>query len=246
MLVIAAVLGLGWLLGVSPLLTQASAADMDRISVEQNNQAQVIALGQMKADFGRLSELEAQIDTLKLSIPNEVDSDFLYAYLSRIAGGSSIVKDIHTGEAQVYGSPTTSDGAAPAAPTAPADPTATPAPVPGVANLYTVPVTITFRKEASGADVLAYAGLMQNGPRIFVITNISRDPGPDSSGTITAYMFVISNVDDTPGTSAGTHENVLSDLTIPVISPWGPTSAPAPSGTPTPNPTGGATPAPTP
>jgi hypothetical protein len=252
LLVIAAVVILGWLLGVSPLLNAAAAADADRVTVEQNNQAQTVALAQMKADFERLDELQTQIDSLKLSIPNEVDSDYLYSYLSGL-DALSIIDDVNTGEAQVYGIATPADGSATVAPatTDPAtgDPAAVPATVPGVENLYTVPVTITFRKGVTGDLILAYAGLLQNGPRIFVITKIGREVGVETSGTITAYMFVISAPDDSPGSTFGEYVDLLKNVKPMVIKPWGPDGTaplPTPTESATPDPSGTETPTPTP
>ena len=244
-IVIAAIVGLGWLLGVSPLLTQARDADAQRLAVEQGNQAQVLALAQMKADYERLDDLEAEIDALRLSIPSEVDSDFIYSYLAGLPGGSTIVDDVLTGEAQVYGIPTPTDGSATV------DPSQTAGPVPGVENLYTVPVTITFRKSVTATEILAYAGLLQNGPRVFVITKISRDAGDETAGTITAYMFVISSPDDSPGSTFGEYAGLLESAKPLDIKPWGPpgtvaTPTPTPTESATPNPSDSATPTPTP
>lgn len=247
-LVIAAVLGLGWLLGVSPLLAAADQADQERITVEQTNLAQQTTLAAMKAEFDRLDEIEDQLQALRVAIPNEVDSDTIYAYLAGIQNGTAaFVESITTGEAAPYGQTSETSQAPPGEGEAPS----------GVAQfegLYTVPVTITFVKGVSVAEIIAFAGAMQNGPRIFLVTAITRPASSDgSSGTITAYMFVLADRDDSPGASAGALDEALAGYPIPVIKRWGPqgsdaeeatapptpeeTAAPTPSGTPTPTPT---------
>ncbi|MEO8529353.1 MAG: hypothetical protein ABI435_09750 [Pseudolysinimonas sp.] len=256
-LVIGAVLGLGWLLGVSPLLAQTADAATQRAGIEQSNVAQEAVLAQMKADYSHLDELQNQLAVEKLSIPSEVDSDAIYAYLAGIqAGGLAPIDSITTGEAQLYG------GAG--AENAPASDTATPtAGVATIDGLYTVPVTVTFTKEATAAQILGFAWAMQNGPRLFVVSSIARSTSSgskvESTATITASMFVMSDPDSTPGSSAGVYEDLILQQPLPEFKPWpaskdgtgatpNPTGTPTPGATPTPTPTptGGATATPTP
>jgi hypothetical protein len=243
---IAAILGLGWFIGLSPLLASAAQADQERIVVEQTNQAQQATLANMKADFERLDEIEAELKALRVAIPSEVDSDVIYAYLARIQGGASArVETINTGEAVPYGASTDDPDAVPTE-------EGTTAGVAQFEGLYTVPITITFFKGTSVTDAIAFAGAMQNGPRIFVVTAITRPASSDgSAGTITAYMFVMAERDETPGSSAGDHDPSLDKYTRGPIGRWGsdgevlpePTSTPgetetpAPSDSPAPTPT---------
>lgn len=250
-IVIAAVLGLGWLVGLSPLLTAAELADQERIAVEQTNQSQQATLASMKADFERLDEIEDELAALRVEIPNEVDSDSIYALLAGYQVGiPTMVETITTGEAIPYGQLTDDPDAQPAegAETA------------GVAQfdgLYTVPVTITFPKGTVANEIIAFAGAMQNGPRIFLVTSITRPSTSDgSAGTITAYMFVLAERDDTPGASAGSHDAPLAGFAVGTLPVWGsqgdqesddeptPTPTESPTPTPTPTPTGTSTPAP--
>jgi hypothetical protein len=250
-LVIAAVLGLGWLLGLSPLLAAAAQADQDRIAVEQTNLAQQATLASMKADFDRLDEIEGDLQALRVAIPNEVDSDWIYWYLDGIQRGTgAFVESITIGAAAPYGQ-TAEAAEAPAADAAPTS---------GVAQfegLYTVPVTITFVKDVLAPDIVAFAGSMQHGPRIFLVTAITRPASSDgTAGTITAYMFVMADRDDTPGASAGSHDDALAGYSVPPVKLWGsqdpdaedsaPSPTPTPEETETPDPSGSPTPTPTP
>jgi hypothetical protein len=244
---IAAILGLGWLVGLSPLLASAAQADQERLLVEQTNQVQQATLASMKADFERLDEIEADLYALRVAIPSEVDSDVIYDYLARIqAAVPTRVESIVTGEALPYGVSVDAPDAAPGE----AGETA------GVAQfegLYTVPVTITFPKGTSVTDAIALAGALQNGPRIFLVTAITRPASSDgSAGTLTAFMFVMSERDETPGSSAGDHDPSLDKYTRGAIARWGsdgeviPTPTPTPGETETPAPTDSPSPTPTP
>ncbi|MGB3911260.1 MAG: hypothetical protein WBL06_12385 [Pseudolysinimonas sp.] len=231
-IVIAGVLGLGWLVGLSPLLAAASQADQERLLVEQTNQAQQATLASMKADFERLDEIALDLEALRVAVPSEVDSDVIYAYLARIqAGVPTMVETIVTGEAAPYGQSLDAVEAAPGE----AEATA------GVAQfdgLYTVPITITFPRGTVVDEIVAFAGAMQNGPRIFLVTAITRPASSDgAAGTITAYMFVMAERDETPGSSADDHDPSLDQYTRGVIARWGSDSEPTPAPTPTPTPT---------
>ena len=57
---IAAILGLAWLVGLSPLLAAAALADQDRVVVEQNNAAQQARLANMKSDFDTFNRIYAE------------------------------------------------------------------------------------------------------------------------------------------------------------------------------------------
>lgn len=238
-LVIAAVLGLGWLLGVSPLLAAAAQADQERIAVEQTNLAQQATLASMKAEFDRLDEIEDELQALRVAIPNEVDSDTIYSYLAGIQFGSGAsVESITTDAAVPYGQ---------TAETAAASESGEAAATSGAAQfdgLYTVPVTITFVKGVSVEEIIAFAAAMQNGPRIFLVTAITRPASSDgSAGTITAYMFVLADRDDSPGASTGSHDEALAEYSVGTIAPWGQQDVDAddqaatPTPTPTPTPT---------
>ena len=243
---IAAILGLGWFLGVSPLLSAAALADQERLVVEQTNAAQQATLAAMMSDFQRLDEIEAELEALRVAVPNEVDSDVVYDYLARIQSGVPVtVLKVTTGEAIPYGQALdAAEGQAPEGTTA------------GVAQfegLYTLPITIDFQKGTTVPEIIAFAGAMQNGPRIFLVSAITRPASSDgSAGTITAYMFVMAERDETPGSSAGDHDESLDKYTRGAIARWGsdgeviPTPTPTPGETDTPAPTDSPSPTPTP
>jgi hypothetical protein len=239
-LVIAAVFGLGWFLGVAPLLAQAALADAERSTVEQNNLAETAKLEQMRAVHERLGELETELADLRISIPAEVDSDFIYTLFADIqANSGAVVKTIATSEAVPYGTVTAGGEAAVPAPVpAPTDgstPTATPS---APAEFYTVPLTFTFDTQPVAA-VYAFAEGLQTSPRLFLVTSVVADS--TTSSTVTAYMFVMRD-DDAPRAAAYLSLNgLLTAKTAGKVA-----VAPTPESSPTPEESGEPTPTPTP
>lgn len=229
-LIIGAVLVLGWTLGLSPLLAQAAAADEQRVVVEQTNQAETAKLTQMKAQFDRLDEIEVELAKLRISMPAEVDFDFIYGLLSTYQSGTgATVNSIQTGEALPYGVAVGAE--------VPAT-TETPTVV-APSGFYTVPITITF-DQVPAATVLAYASAMQNGPRLFLVTSVAGDGAGSSS--ITAFMFVMYDPDAPRGAAEQAYSGVLptSKASGKVV------VEPTPEPTPTPGETSEPTPTPTP
>lgn len=213
-LVIAVVLGLTWVLGASPLLSQASAADSDRAAVEAANAAQEVLLAEARAEYERIDELEAELAALRVSIPGVVDPEFVYALLAGYASGTGArVDGIELGEARPYGGADVEGAEATATDGAAAQP-----------GLFTVPVTITFADGVASDPVLAFAWALQRGPRLFLVTSIAGGDGGDGSGgglyTISAYMFVVYDPVADPGEAVET----LADLSYvaPRLVPWTP------------------------
>lgn len=233
-LVVVAVLVLGWVIGVSPFLAQASVADTEREGVEAVNDVELAKLEQMKELYAEIDDLRVDLALLRVSVPGEADTDFLYSLLAGIQTGSGAnVATIATGEAVPYGA------AGAAAATASTTPAAA-----AVPSLYTVPVTVTF-DGVEAAKVLAFADAMQSSPRLFLVTGVTGD-GAQSS-TITAYMFVLYDANSPRGAAAEAYAGMLPSPKVtgktpaPVVEP---TAEPTPgaTGAPTPTPTGTPTP----
>jgi type II secretory pathway pseudopilin PulG len=227
---IVAVLALGYLLGVQPMLNRLDAAKAETVTTQANNAAQEATLAVMKGQYENLDELRDELEVLRISIPGTLDSDFVYqlfAGYSTIAGAT--IDSITLGEAQLYG--VTSEGS----PTVEG--------VEPVANLYTIPVTIGIRGE-DAAPGLAFVAAMQRGPRLFLVTSYSAGGGEEGSGgevgTITGYMFVLADPAATPEDAA----NALLDHPLDPEQFTKPLGGPRPTPTPTPTPTDSETPDP--
>ena len=238
---IVAVLALGYLLGVQPMLNRLDAAKAELVTTQANNAGQQATLEVMKGQYEDLDELQDELEVLRISIPGTLDSDFVYSLFagySVVAGAT--IDSITIGEAQPYG--VTSDG------------TPTVDGIVPVANLYTVPVTVSIKSEFA-APGLAFAAAMQRGPRLFLVTSFSSgtaEEGSDSTGgdiaTITGYMFVLADPSAKPEDAANAfldHPMDPEQFTKPLGGPR-PTPTPTPTESATPNPSDTATPTPTP
>lgn len=183
---IAAILALGWLLGVAPLLGQSAAADLERASVETQNIAQRATLEQMQADFGRLDEIETELGELRSSIPAEEATDLFAIAVERAALANDVfLTSFVASEMPFLGA----EGAS-----------ASPG-VGGVAmqtaagSVYAIPVTIGLEGEDVG--LLGALRDLQMLPRLFVVNSITIT-GPSISteqptATISGYILLLTD-----------------------------------------------------
>jgi len=220
-LVIAAILGLGWLLGVAPLLAQASTADTERASVEAQNLAQRATLETMRADFDRLDEIREELDGLRSSVPAEEATDLFAIAVEQAALAHGVfVTSIVASEMPFLGAQGDAAIASPG--------------VGGVAMttaagaVYAIPVTIVFEGEETA--LLATLRDLQALSRLFIVNNVTAtiDIAAPAipTATVSGYIFLL-----TDRSLAPTPEDAA-------VAP------PAPRPTPTPQPTPSETPAP--
>src|SRR5690606_22632990 len=87
---IAAILALGWFLGIAPLLAQKAAADAERANVEAQTALQQAQLQIMKTDFENLDEILADLEPLTTSIPPYEGVELFAAYVSGVAGSHGL------------------------------------------------------------------------------------------------------------------------------------------------------------
>jgi len=244
---IAAVLGLGYVLGFAPLMVQTATAREQISAVEQTNLAQQNLLAQMQQQFERMDEIEADLAAQRLSVPTELDSDFLLRQLAEAGSKSGVrVERITVGQAQPYGLSADQIASDPGAP------------VSGEAafeGLYTVPISIDFAKGTTSEQIMSFAAELQRGPRLLLVTSVSKSSDDGGvAGSLTAYMFVLSHPDDTPGVAGDAYAEALAKFTPRPLTAWGgtgsavldPEESPAPEQTPdateTPDPEGTPTP----
>lgn len=192
-LVMAMSIGLGWLLGVSPLLETARAADVTRESVEAQNLAYDEELTILKEQFEGIGELETQLVDLRTEVPA---GSALPAYLNQLTVSAQqhavALATITVSDAVAY-TPLVTE-AAPAADTTTdvdtdATGTATPAPEPVAApapvgagspvtsplvtgeNFVAIPITIGL--DGGYGNVLDFVESLQKGTRLTTVTALS-------------------------------------------------------------------------
>ena len=191
-----AVLALGFLLGVQPQLSTASAAVDQRQSVEQQNEGLRATLEQLVTENDQLSTLTADRDSRRASIPEGADMPELIRQLDEMAEAAGVpVTSFTAADAVSYEMPasasapaadaSSTEGASDDATAAPADPGAPAAPAPftdpavTAANFSTIAVTVDV--EGSYDQALDFVDRLQKGPRLFLVTTITSTE-PDEGG----------------------------------------------------------------
>lgn len=166
----AGVLVLGWFLGVSPKLAEATQADGERTLVEVQNSAHQAVLAELAGKFENIDELRADLKELHAFIPDTHRlEDFLDSMNAKAAAAGVVITVVNVGEPQLP----IVDAAA-----------ATPAPGPALVD---IPVTVQVTGELGA--VLAFADAAQNADRVFVVTNFGWEP--TAGGILTGSLYVI-------------------------------------------------------
>lgn len=220
---IGAIVLLGWFLGISPALTQGSAAAAQTQQVSDQNAMLRASGDKLKAQFAKLPQLNSQLTALQAEVPGSPALDGFLDQLQGLAQLSGVtISSFTAGEAVPYGG--TAAAAAAAVPllkptgTSTASPTPNPTPTPsaGVSTatgtstvtqpsaslrgrLFTVPLTLGIN--GSKEQVMAFTNASQLNARFFLVTHVSlvggSTPGA-SSGTLTGDVFVVRNVTPAP------------------------------------------------
>lgn len=203
---------LGWVLGISPLLTQADLASSQAQAADSQNAAQQASLVKLKGQYDKLPELRAELEKLQLAVPETANLDDFLDQLQAIAQSTGVTITAFTAaEGTLYGG-----GTSATAPAAPA-PTATATPAPGGASatspsgtttsasitdrLFSVPVTVAV--QGTPEQVMAFTDASQKGIRFFLVTS-DQFTGASSAGgggTLTGFVFVVR---DAPAAASAT------------------------------------------
>ena len=209
-LVCAAVLALGWFLGVSPQLDAASQADQQKQSIDDQNRARQAVIAGLKAQFAGIEDLRTQVTGLQAAIPADAN---LSQYVLQINDNAAVngvgVASVAFGDGVYVPLAAPVAPAAPAAPGAPAatptptavptptpTPAAVPAPVPAagiVGKLVAIPVTLKVTGTYSG--YLGFVNALQSGERIFLLSTMTATADAAVPGTfvvnIAGYIYVL-------------------------------------------------------
>ncbi|WP_395640470.1 hypothetical protein [Pseudolysinimonas sp.] len=241
-LVIAGILALGWLLGISPLLSSTAAADAERASVEAQNLTQRAQLAVMKADFENLDVIAEELAPLELSIPGDERTEVFAATVESFAAANQVALTSYVAsELPFFGVPV--DGATASTSGTGGIALSTPA-----GTVYAIPITIGF--EGTPEAVLNTVRALQSGQRLFLVNTVAFDRGlrGSPSATVTGYIFMLTDrqLAPTPEDAAAAAPENTSSYEVPdlneALPEWLGGEGTAPStvtgATPTPTPTG--------
>lgn len=201
-LVSIALVVLGWVLGISPRLAEAGIAVTERQNVELQNQAQEAALALLKQQYEELDELEEELDDIQSSIPSKpATSEFFDQVLTTASAAGVAVEEIAALEGAIYGGSVDPAAATDSELVQPADGSAAPDPTldGSLANrFFTIGVSI---KVLGGADqVFSLVSALQEGERLFLVTDVDFTTGTEPRATITGFVYVVT--DTTPAVPA--------------------------------------------
>jgi Tfp pilus assembly protein PilO len=210
--IVIAVAALGWFLGIQPALQQAAATDAARADVEAQNAQYELQLAQLREDYENIDALRAEVETLRLAIPNHADYEGFIAEINGLAAGTATtVTNVVIGDASWYmAAPTSATPPAEVVEEAPADGTAAGAgdtaaaaaegeqviPLPNAdgsvngSNFIAIPVQLTVTGE-----YLQFIRALQADQRLFLVTGFSAADG--TPPTINGLLYVLLG-DDVP------------------------------------------------
>jgi hypothetical protein len=223
----------GYVLGISPVLSQASAANVQAATIEAGNGQSQRQLASLKQQFIKIDGLKKKLNTLRLSIPEQQQASVFINEISALSAANGVsVQSIAVASATLYTAPVTATTTAPAAttatstatpsptaaPTTPAATTAVPA-----SGLVLVPVTLSV--QGTLAQDEAFLTALQLGDRLFLSSSfvLTEDAG---GGTFTANIG--GDIFTLQGTSDASPKTTLTPTPTPT-----PTATPTPTSTPT-------------
>jgi Tfp pilus assembly protein PilO len=128
---IVAVAAFGWLLGVSPVLEQTSAAQAQQLSIDTNNQSSEARLLLLKKQFQGLDALKAKLASLRASVPENSDIPTFLAEINALTASAGVsLTSLTIADAATFVDPQAPAEGAAAPATGDSTPAASPSPSP--------------------------------------------------------------------------------------------------------------------
>jgi len=212
-LVIVAIIVMGWVVGIAPKLSEARQAEADRVTTVAQNAAYDAQITTLKKEFDRLGELQADVATIQEAVPGAPEIPALIEDLSAFAQASNVViSGVTQSDAQAF-DPTLLGVPAAVAPVAKDSAAATPAPSTATgsltavdpritpSNFVAIPLTIVV--EGSYDGVLDFVSRVQHGRRLVLVNGLSVTV-PNADGAVTGTMATFVYVLLDPGAVAAT------------------------------------------
>lgn len=204
--IVGGVAALGWFAGIQPALQAAAVTDAARIDVEAQNALYEAQLVQLREDYENIDTLRAEVEELRVVIPNHADYAGFVAELNALAGATATtVTNVVIGDATWYtAAPTaaapptgteptpTADAAAPAGETAAAaaDDGGQVIPLPNAdgtvngSNFIAIPVQL----QVTG-DYLVFLRALQGHERLFLVTGFNAVT--DAPTSVSGLLYVL-------------------------------------------------------
>ncbi|WP_168200371.1 hypothetical protein [Protaetiibacter larvae] len=185
-----AIIGLGWLVGASPLFAQAASADSQRADVEANNEQLKITLAGMKKLDDQKDDLLDELDELRTNVPTVAELEDYFDWVAVASTAAAVSLTVaNAGEPQLVA---VADGA-------PASFSE------GLKkSLYLIPIHLEVGGNADQMN--AFLELLQTDGRLQLLNRVGIDLGTSLSGSIDGYIFVVYDPTVGPIVSPGDEE----------------------------------------
>ncbi|HEY4267017.1 MAG TPA: hypothetical protein VGM94_02385 [Galbitalea sp.] len=245
---LAIVIIMGWFLGISPIMSQASAASDQVSQLNQQNAANVSKLASLKTQFANIGPLDDSLSLLRQSVPQDASIAAFITEINALCSKDDVqLTSVTVNDAVVYAAPVPATPAAAASGTS--TPTPTPTPTPSTSStdstatatpaagggLVLVPVVVTVNGTFAG--VSGFTRDIQAGARLYLVNQLAVTSS-QANGTSGFSAVLTGTVFALPGTSG----TLPGDSPVPAPTP---TDTPTPSMTPTAPPLSTSTPTPT-
>ncbi len=231
----------GWFVGISPVVSEAAAADQQVASVTQSNSDSQQKLVLLKQQYANIGPLEASLDSLRESIPEEANASAFFQELNNLSVADGVtINSVAIASATFYQAPAAATSTATTGTTSTATPTPTPTTAPVTTTAQTpagqfVEIPVEIVVSGSFAAVRNFVGSVQLGSRLYLATavDVTQAGTGDASGTLTGDIFTLQGTSDasTTTTPSGTSTATPTPTPIPTGTA---TATPGPTGTPTP------------
>lgn len=228
----------GYLVGISPMLTQISQTNSQTTTTQQANTASQAQLANLKLQYAHIGKLNSKLTALRQSVPELAGAPaFLNELLALSSQYGVSVTTLTLANATVYTDPNAAAAATPT--TTDATSTDTPAPTTATTPATTTPTTATsglvlvpvlLTVTGPFENVRQFIGAVQKGTRLFFVSTASIAAG--STGGASAQLA--GDIFSLQGVSDGAKTTKLAPLPVS-------TATPTPTMTPTPTPTNSTT-----
>jgi Tfp pilus assembly protein PilO len=215
----------GYMVGISPILGQISAASAQKTTIDQSNAVSQSKLASLKVQFASIGKLKKKLTSLRESVPEEDGASSFLDELTALSSSYGVtLTSLSLASATIYADPNAAAAAtpAPAADGSTAAPTTTTTTSSG---LILIPVNLSV--SGSFDAVKGFIGAAQTGARLFFISSVSIGGSSDSA---------TASVDGDVFSQQGTSDPVKKPAS-PTTSTATPTPTATATLTPTPNPT---------
>lgn len=222
------VVALGWFLGVSPKLTEASRFESERLTVMAQNELARVTIAQLETDFALIDELRDELRELRAGFPTAANYDeIIESYLRGMLTEGVALEHVDINEPAPTSTEAVAEDEQPATE------------VDGSGEMPTgslLRVTSSITVGGTVDQILAYIDRLQLSPRFLVIASGDYTQGANAAlraMRFTVIMYVVTG-DELPEVDPAEPEVDPEPTESPTPEPTDPSASPSPSPSPSP------------